>query len=33
MFFKMTQEFLSKNKSEQKINKICLFILFKLEKF
>jgi hypothetical protein len=33
MNYKMTQKFLSKNKSEQIINKICLFILFKFNKF
>ncbi len=32
MVFKMTQEYLSKNKSEQIINKICLFILFEFKK-
>jgi len=32
MIFKMTLEFLSRNKSEQIINKICLFILYKFKK-
>jgi len=32
MISKMTQEFLSKNKSEQIINKICSFILLKFKK-
>ena len=33
MVSKMTQKFLSKNKSEQIINRICLFILFKFKNF
>jgi len=32
MISKMTQKFLSKIKSEQIINKICLFILFRFKK-